>query len=120
MAKVFMMLNPSIRIDNAQRFWLEVGDTIKVSNRQRIEVSRVRFDDDLDDEGNQLLLTEYHDFQQTHVHTVSNKHWLLLPTRRGYIEVIPKAIAFNSQGRVDKLLVDLLETPAQGAIHAQL
>lgn len=116
MAKVFLMLNPTLMMGMAKRVWLDVGDVIQISLAHEIHISRIRFDD-LDQSENQLVLTELLHGKSQHEHIVKNGRWLLLPTRRGYIEIVPKAISFNAKGDVDKMLVDIKETPAANLTH---
>lgn len=111
MAELFMMMNPTICPDGAQRRWLEVGDALRLSNVHLLELGRERFDDFPDNE-NQLVVTERIRGDVVHRHYIQGDHWLMLPTRRGYLELIPKAIAFDRTGHISKLMCDLLETPA--------
>lgn len=113
MAEIYLMLNPNTSLENGDRRWLDVGDVVAISKEHELHVSRVRYDDDPSDE-NQIILTEYVHGKACHIHTVRNEHWLLLPTRFGYLEVIPKAIAFDRLGNIFKMLVDIKQTAASG------
>lgn len=107
MSKLFRLLNPKIGLDTHQRKWIEIGQTLSIGKGRAYRLLNV-----ITDEQTQPVFAEEIYGHTMKYHNIEDGLWRCETVREGYLEIIPKAVRYDQQGRVDAVLVDLLLTPA--------
>jgi len=108
MPKLFQILNPRIGLDGHHRQWIELGQPLSISKQRQYRLMCDR----VNDQYHAIFAEEIHGHYMRS-HTIQDGHWRCEVVPKGYLEIIPKVVRYDKDGRVDAVLVELLLTPAE-------
>lgn len=107
MSERYQIINARIGSNFAPRHWLALGQPMVINGKQGYRLMSDRRD------GRYVaILAEEFNGQFVRNHLIEDRHWICDHIRSGYLEIIPKVLRYDTEGRVDAVLIELLHTPA--------
>lgn len=104
MNKPYQLVNGAVGFDKSNRQWLSIDKPLVISESRQIHLMANNPD---------AVLVERLNGQHFCHYQVRDSHWINLPTRHGFTEIIPKGVRFDKHGHAEAVLIELVEIPAQ-------
>lgn len=98
--------------DPSSRHWLLLGQAITIGRKHVVRFMCDR----VDGEFVPVFADEALNKAVQHFN-IKDGHWIKLPVANGFMEIIPKALRVDSEGRPGAMLIELVRTPSRlGAV----